>query len=65
MRRILLSGLVVIITLITVIAMTTFKNSYVPETLNNEYEQVVNYDLSEGPGYIFDDFGKEINIPIE
>lgn len=65
MRRIVLSGLVVIITLITVIAMTTFNNTYVPETLNTEYEQVVNYNLSEDTGYIFDDFGKEINIPID
>lgn len=64
MKKTIFSILVVIITLITVIAMNTFKNNYAPQTYNIIDNEVQQKNMSEGTGYIFDDFGKGINIPI-
>ncbi|SKA75708.1 hypothetical protein SAMN05443428_10178 [Caloramator quimbayensis] len=63
MKRTILSALVVIITLITVVAMTTFKNDYAPQTYNT-IDEVQQNNISDGTGYIFDDFGKGINLSL-
>lgn len=62
------SALICVLTLITVIAMMTFKiekqNLPVNEVLD-EIDATTNVDKPEGTGYIFDDFGKEINLPLD
>lgn len=66
MRRFLLCALVIIITFITVLSMFTFKNNNISQTYIEDEEVINNNTLNyyEGTGYIFDDYGKGINIPI-
>ena len=64
MKKLILSTLIITITLITINAMWTFKSKLIVETSNNiDYVEEV-YDEPNDAGYIFDDFGKQINIPL-
>ncbi|MCX7883867.1 MAG: hypothetical protein N2448_02420 [Caloramator sp.] len=65
MKKTILSALIVIITLITVVAMNTFKKDYTPQTYNIIDDEVQQNNMSDGTGYIFDDFGKGINLPLK
>jgi hypothetical protein len=59
------SMLVLTITFITVIAISTYKVDGTINVTNNymEYEQQLEVD--DDAGYIFDDYGKDINIKLE
>ncbi|TDT62404.1 hypothetical protein [Fonticella tunisiensis] len=65
MKRTLNIWLVVIITFITLVAIFTFRSdnpSY--ETLSIDDESQKEYEKPEGTGYIFDDFNRNLNIPM-
>lgn len=65
MRRFIESVLVLVITVITVFAMATIKPEDSMFTSGTLEEETVEDGKPEGTGYIFDDFGKGINIPVE
>lgn len=65
MRKYILSMLVVVITFLTVVAMITFKTDFTSETSNITYDETLQNGKPDGTGYIFEDFNKGINIPVE
>ena len=64
MRKSINSVLVVIITVLTIFAMRTFNRENISETSIMEYGIEGEVSKPEDAGYIFDDFNKGINIPI-
>lgn len=65
MKKLIQLGLVITLTIISVFAMTTIKDSDIqkePVFLKDMEEE---YGKPEGTGYLFDDFDKKINIPFE
>jgi hypothetical protein len=65
MKRLIYSILVVTITFITVVAMSTYNSNYMVETSNTILDVQEQYRGYEDAGYIFDDYGRQINIPID
>jgi hypothetical protein len=66
MRKTIQSGLVVILTVISVFAMITYRSNVDPEeTVFIEDQQEEETIKPEGTGFMFDDFDKGINIPVE
>lgn len=65
MRRIVESGLVITLTIISVFAMVTVKGVYIQDEPVFLEEDKDDYGKPEGTGYLFEDFDKEINIPFE
>lgn len=65
MKRILESGLVIVLTIMSVTAMITVKGDSLQEEPVFFEEDNNNSGKPEGTGYLFEDFDKEINIPFE
>lgn len=65
MKRILESGLVIVLTIISVTAMITVKGDSLQEEPVFFEEDNNNSGKPEGTGYLFEDFDKDINIPFE
>lgn len=68
MKRLIESGLVITLTVITVFAMITVKAPVIQEepVFMKEAEDIEDeYGKPEGTGYLFEDYDKEINIPFE
>lgn len=64
MKRFISSALVLVITVITIFVMGTIR----PEdsiAASGTLEETVEDGKPEGTGYIFDDFGKGLNIPVD
>lgn len=66
MKKIIQSGLVVVITIISVYTMLTANKSDIYEEPVFFKDMDINYEgKPDGTGYLFDDFGRNINIPFE
>jgi hypothetical protein len=66
MKKLIYSALIVTLTFITILAMNTYNREQAKQTTNNTVEIEEQVEIAPGEaGYIFDDFGKGINIPIE
>lgn len=65
MKRTIELGLVITMTIISVYAMVTVKGSKIPEEPAFFEDMPEDSVKPEGTGYLFDDFDKGINIPIE
>lgn len=64
MKKLISSGLVVVLTFITVVAMFSFKTNYSFEVLDQADDKVYQNNKPDGTGFIFDDYDKNINIPV-
>ncbi|MDF2674137.1 MAG: hypothetical protein K0R09_2405 [Clostridiales bacterium] len=65
MKRLFAIGLVVMLTIISVFAMTTVRGSDIQEEPVFIEDEEEDYGKPEGTGYMFDDYDKGINIPFE
>lgn len=68
MKRVLESGLVVTLTVITVLAMLTVKTPVMQEEqvfLEEAGDEEESLGGSEGTGYLFEDYDTDVNIPFE
>jgi hypothetical protein len=64
-KRLFAIGLVVMLTIISVFAMTTVRGSDIQEEPVFIEDEEEDYGKPEGTGYMFDDYDKGINIPFE
>lgn len=65
MKRFIKGALIIVISIITVLAMATIRPEDSMFTSGTLEQETVEDGKPEGTGYIFDDFGKEINIPVD
>lgn len=64
MKKMIYSALVVVLTFITVMAMLSFKADYSFESINITEDKPSSNDKPDGTGLIFEDYDKNINIPV-
>lgn len=65
MRKFMYTILVFTFTLLTVIAMLTYQADNTTDVSNSYTEYEEQLEVDDGAGYIFDDYGKNINIKLE
>lgn len=64
MKKMICSALVVVLTFITLMVMASFKTDYSLESINITEDKPISNDKPDGTGLMFDDYNKNINIPV-
>lgn len=64
MKKMICSALVVVLTFITLMVMVSFKTDYSLESINITEDKPISNDKPDGTGLMFDDYNKNINIPV-